>query len=514
MGFFGETDSARLGLPDDYLKALKLQKYTGSFLFFVVGFWGLDVSGAFGQLIFVESPFVAVVADPSSQDMVIGSGAGITPAYGSLLYGFVNGAYDIFSSHIVFNLDGTPYDLQTGYAPGTPMAASGTGLGGYLEGSEVVSNVDFRSHYEIVNNVMTGVRADMIELKYTATNHDIVSHQVGCRVELDTEVAGNDGAIVSVDNGFSFIGADSIWRGSSGNIPDNWSDYSSVPAATAVLTGQGALANNPYGDISTPPDVFEVANWPGVNGTAQWTIAPSGPVTDSSVVLWWTVTGSESGLNQSLGPGQAITWITYYGIHQPTPTPTPSPSPTPTPTSSPTVTPTLTLTPTLTKSPTSTLTPTPTLTTTNTPTPTDTPSETPTSTPTVTWTPSLTFTPTETFSPTQSFTVTETPTITETFTVTQTFTPTCALHVWPDPFNPRQALIGLLKISCVPSGAKVSFFTVSGERVNSVQENGGMAFWDGRNQYGLWAASGVYFYVIEIGGEEKARGKLLLKQGS
>lgn len=456
------------------------------------------------QLVFVQSPYIAVVADPSIQDMVIGTSYGTTPTYASLLYGFVNGAYDIFSSHIIFNIDGTPFDLQTPYTIGTAMAANGTNLGAYIEGSEVVSNVDLRSHYEIVNNVIMGLQADMIELRYTATNNDTVSHQLGCRVELDTEVDGNDGAIISVDNGASLINANTVWRATTGPVPTDWWGYSSSPTASAVLVGRGSLYDNPNGVSATPPDVLEAANWPDVNGAAQWTIAANGSVTDSAVVIWWTGTGSEHGLNQNLAPGQAITWITYYGINEPSPTPTPTNTSTTTPTLTPT------LTPTFTNSTTPTLSFTWTQTFTSTSTPTLTPTQTPTDTPTLTFTPTITYTPTLTFTSTNTFTITQTPTITDTFTVTPTFTPTCAIHLWPDPFNPNTAPGGLLKVSCVPTGGLVGFYTVSGEMVQVAQESGGLAQWGGINRQGVRVSPGIYFYVIQNGSNVLARGKFLI----
>jgi hypothetical protein len=94
--------------------------------------------------------------------------------------------------------------------------------------------------------------------------------------------------------------------------------------------------------------------------------------------------------------------------------------------------------------------------------------------------------------------------------MTPTFTPICSVHLWPDPYNPKYATNGLLKISCVPFGGMVSFFTVSGEMVNVLQENGGMVLWDGRNKSGILVSPGIYFYVIQLGNQEKGRGKFLI----
>ncbi|HEY5039930.1 MAG TPA: hypothetical protein VIJ93_12740 [bacterium] len=125
-------------------------------------------------------------------------------------------------------------------------------------------------------------------------------------------------------------------------------------------------------------------------------------------------------------------------------------------------------------------------------TPTNTPTITPTSTPTLSLTPTQTFTPTVTLPP------------------TATFTPTCVTHVWPDPYNPNYAIGGFLKVDCLPLGAVVSLYTVSGELVRSLTENSGLALWDGRNQEGAKVSPGIYYYVILQGTQVYQSGKFLV----
>jgi hypothetical protein len=162
--------------------------------------------------------------------------------------------------------------------------------------------------------------------------------------------------------------------------------------------------------------------------------------------------------------------------------PTPTPACVQTPTNSPTNTPTYspTLSPTNSPSPTPTYTPTPT----------------PTSTPTLTPTPSPSITPT--FTPSRTPTVTVTP------------TPPCQAHVWPDPFNPNFAVGGYLNFSCIPAGATVFLYTVSGELTISLPESGGMAQWNGRNSSGVRVSSGIYYYVILKSGQVLGIGKFLV----
>jgi hypothetical protein len=56
----------------------------------------------------------------------------------------------------------------------------------------------------------------------------------------------------------------------------------------------------------------------------------------------------------------------------------------------------------------------------------------------------------------------------------------------------------------------VDFFTLSGERVREVQEIGGMAYWDGRNEARLFVSPGVYFYVIQANGQVLEEGKIIV----
>ncbi len=146
----------------------------------------------------------------------------------------------------------------------------------------------------------------------------------------------------------------------------------------------------------------------------------------------------------------------------------------------------------------------------------------PTDTPTISPTPTITITPTVTVTPTGTLTVTDTPTITmtttptltPTITLTPTFTPTptpvCQVHLWPNPFIPQYAVNGLLYLSCIPAGSTVSIFTLSGERVVDVPENGGMVQWDGRNQSQVIVSTGIYFYVVHSAGQVFLRGKFLV----
>ncbi|HVZ80220.1 MAG TPA: hypothetical protein VHE12_05375 [bacterium] len=177
----------------------------------------------------------------------------------------------------------------------------------------------------------------------------------------------------------------------------------------------------------------------------------------------------------------------------------------------PTCTPTNTFTPTPTFTPTWTRTPTPTFTFQF--------SATDTPTPTITDTPTKTATMTPTYTPTLTPTMTPTYTPTTTATFTPTSTPTCVPLVWPDPFNPRYAVDGVMKIGCLEPGSRAEIYTVAGEKVVTISDSafqyGGpfTAVWNGKNEKGVPVSAGIYFYMIRNGDRVSYKGKFLVIGG-
>lgn len=71
-----------------------------------------------------------------------------------------------------------------------------------------------------------------------------------------------------------------------------------------------------------------------------------------------------------------------------------------------------------------------------------------------------------------------------------------------------------MKVSCVPDGGQVCFYTLSGETVRKVAPIGQLAHWDGRNLRNVPCSSGIYYYlVLDPGGKAVHAGKLLLLNG-
>lgn len=268
----------------------------------------------------------------------------------------------------------------------------------------------------------------------------------------------------------------------------------------------------PGGSCTTPTSTFTSTFTPSFTPTSTLTDTPSLTPTETfTYTLTFTTTPTPSETPTltptdtfTSTPSPTPTWTpTFTFTFTPTLTPTNTPTPTPTGTLSPTATPTPTHTHTF--SPTPTATATPTFTPTSSNTPTFTSSFTPTATPTLTHTPTASPTPTITSTPTATFTATITP------------TPLCAMNIWPDPFNPDRAVGKVLKISCLPPGASVAFYTLSGEWVRTVSDTADVygservALWDGKNFNGVPVSPGLYFYVIVgSGADVLLRGKILV----
>lgn len=84
------------------------------------------------------------------------------------------------------------------------------------------------------------------------------------------------------------------------------------------------------------------------------------------------------------------------------------------------------------------------------------------------------------------------------------------IQVYPNPFNPLKAVGGVAKFRNLPEGTTVVLYTLASERVRSLRESGHQAFWDGKNEAGQDAATGVYLYKILQPGKDPVTGRLAL----
>jgi len=70
--------------------------------------------------------------------------------------------------------------------------------------------------------------------------------------------------------------------------------------------------------------------------------------------------------------------------------------------------------------------------------------------------------------------------------------------VYPNPFNPATAVGGVAKFRNLPDGTFVELYTLAYERVRVLGSVNHRAEWDGRNEAGQPAATGVYLYRIVL----------------
>jgi hypothetical protein len=56
----------------------------------------------------------------------------------------------------------------------------------------------------------------------------------------------------------------------------------------------------------------------------------------------------------------------------------------------------------------------------------------------------------------------------------------------------------------------VWIYTLTGELVSKAESSGGFATWNGKNRNGVQVSTGIYYYVIQKGGQVLKVGKLLV----
>jgi hypothetical protein len=77
------------------------------------------------------------------------------------------------------------------------------------------------------------------------------------------------------------------------------------------------------------------------------------------------------------------------------------------------------------------------------------------------------------------------------------------IQVFPNPMRPSQNHTGI-NFTQLPLGARLRIYTLTGEKVNELSADAvGHATWDGTNQAGQKAASGVYIVFVQGAGETK-----------
>jgi flagellar hook assembly protein FlgD len=86
----------------------------------------------------------------------------------------------------------------------------------------------------------------------------------------------------------------------------------------------------------------------------------------------------------------------------------------------------------------------------------------------------------------------------------------------PNPFNPLTTISYSIPIAADAKRVTLSILDISGRLVKTLvdeEQRGGLheARWDGSDAGGNLVSSGVYFYVLDVGGERRTRKLVLLK---
>jgi hypothetical protein len=161
-----------------------------------------------------------------------------------------------------------------------------------------IGDIEVTQVLQLVLNSQTG-QQDVAKIAYTVHNTGAVSHNVGVRVMIDTEVNYNDGAPFRVP-GVGIVRTEREFTGTA--IPDTFQSFfdltDSTHVSAATLRSGGA----------TPPDRLVLASWPLIDETQyDYTINPAIDFTgDSAYAIYWNPA--------PLDPGASRTYSTFYGL--------------------------------------------------------------------------------------------------------------------------------------------------------------------------------------------------------
>jgi hypothetical protein len=225
---------------------------------------------------------VGAFPDPSTGDPTTGSF--------KLLYGWPNTG----TTYSTLRLDGADAILgQDAPVAAGPIDSGDTDTTTFADGAVTTTQT-----LSLVTNPQTG-QADAVRIAYRVTNGDTVSHEIGVRAMLDTDVNDNDGAPFRVPG----IGAVTTEQDLSGSaVPDTFQVFQDLSDSShiASATLRGAEA--------TPPDRLVVAAWPSIYGSPwDYTTTAGQPITnDSAYATYWNP--------QALAGGSSRTYVTYYGL--------------------------------------------------------------------------------------------------------------------------------------------------------------------------------------------------------
>ena len=248
----------------------------------------------------IQNDYLSISVSDSDSTFTLGNTGG-DPANPNddnqiLLYGHPNP----WSSFTTVRIDGSDYIFGSSEGTFTQVPTS---YPTYIKSVWTSHNIQVTQTLQFATNPATG-RVDVMQIRYMLENINLTnSHNVGLRVLLDTMLGGNDGAPFYVP-GTGAVTTEHEYSGAS--IPDYWVAFDDLGNPTVV--SQGTFR----GSDATVPDRVIFVSWPDFYSTRwDYAITPgkifgSTSYPDSSVGVYWNT--------KTLGPGQRIEYVTYYGL--------------------------------------------------------------------------------------------------------------------------------------------------------------------------------------------------------
>lgn len=164
--------------------------------------------------------------------------------------------------------------------------------------------VDIIQKISFIKSPSTG-REDCFEIKYTLTNNDEVSHEVGTRIMIDTMLGTNDDAKFRIP-GVGEITNETLFEGDA--IPQYWQVFDNIEEPGVVAQGTFFRSEEQRPDIVQFVAYGHVFGFGGRDSWWSYTADPDYKIGDSAVTIKWN--------ERELDPGESRTYSTYYGVSE------------------------------------------------------------------------------------------------------------------------------------------------------------------------------------------------------
>ncbi|MGI6673639.1 MAG: hypothetical protein ACOX53_04765 [Limnochordia bacterium] len=222
----------------------------------------------------------------------------------------IYGGDDPWTSYTTVRVDnqnwiyGNPTDRRAGFdGLYGELVQPPTLVDGKIESSWRLGPVQVWQVLSITRSSTTGLM-DTAQIEYHVENLDTESHMVGLRLMLDTMLGANDGAPFRVED--RALTTDTVYY--TQNMPEFWQAFDSL--SNPQVMAQGTLRKPGI----VPPDRTYFTNWGSVADAAwNFDFIPGRDFTrvgewelDSAIALFWDPV--------VLGPGEARSYVTYYGL--------------------------------------------------------------------------------------------------------------------------------------------------------------------------------------------------------